>query len=129
MFEMSAAAVALAVPRLLLCGLDDALARQLEEALTDYRSLTCARMPEDAEQCSRMIRESGAHAVFGPADPAALKMLLDAAGGSAVPVIAVSHTADVRQWLDAMDAGAADCAAPPFEARQLRWMLLSLNRA
>jgi DNA-binding NtrC family response regulator len=109
--------------------LEDTLSRQLEEALTDYRLQTCARMPDTPGKCTRMVRDSGAQAVFGPADPDAMKMLLDAVTQCGLPFIAVSHTADVRQWLDAMDLGAADCAAPPFEPRHMDWMLSSLWQA
>ena len=43
-----------------------------------------------------------------------------------VPVVAVSRGAEVSEWLDAMDAGAVDCCALPFEHRTLCWILDSI---
>lgn len=39
------------------------------------------------------------------------------------PVVVVSDYPDVNGWLDALEAGAADYCAAPFEAIQLRWIL------
>jgi len=41
------------------------------------------------------------------------------------PVIVVSRVPEVNDWLDAMDAGAADYCAAPFEKEQLDWILES----
>lgn len=43
----------------------------------------------------------------------------------AFPVVVVSRIPDVNEWLDAMDAGAADYCAVPFEHEQLDWILHS----
>ena len=43
----------------------------------------------------------------------------------AFPVVVVSRVPDVNEWLDAMDAGAADYCAVPFEHEHLDWILHS----
>jgi len=38
----------------------------------------------------------------------------------------VSRFPDVKQWLDALDAGASDYCGAPFERVQLHWILNSV---
>jgi len=40
-----------------------------------------------------------------------------------LPVVVVSRLPEIEGWLDALEAGAADYCAAPFEASQLRWLL------
>ncbi|NWF85828.1 MAG: hypothetical protein HXY18_18575 [Bryobacteraceae bacterium] len=40
-----------------------------------------------------------------------------------LPVVVVSRLPEVDGWLDALEAGAADYCAAPFEPSQLRWLL------
>lgn len=40
-----------------------------------------------------------------------------------LPVVVVSRLPEVSDWLDALEAGAADYCAAPFEPTQLRWLL------
>ena len=42
-----------------------------------------------------------------------------------LPIIVVSRCPEVSEWLDAMDNGAADYCAAPFEMSQIRWILES----
>lgn len=39
------------------------------------------------------------------------------------PVVVVSRLPEVEGWLDALEEGAADYCAPPFETIQIRWLL------
>lgn len=39
------------------------------------------------------------------------------------PVVVVSRLPEVDGWLDALEEGAADYCAPPFETIQIRWLL------
>ncbi len=41
----------------------------------------------------------------------------------ALPVVVVSRAPDMTGWLDALEAGASDYCAAPFESIQLRWIL------
>jgi len=43
-----------------------------------------------------------------------------------LPVIVVSRFPEVKQWLDALDAGASDYCGAPFERVQLHWILNSV---
>jgi DNA-binding NtrC family response regulator len=41
------------------------------------------------------------------------------------PVVVVSRLAEVDDWLNALEAGAADYCTPPFETAALRWIVQS----
>ena len=43
-----------------------------------------------------------------------------------VPVVVVNRVAEIDQWLDALEAGAADYVAAPFEEIKIRWLLQAL---
>lgn len=47
----------------------------------------------------------------------------------ATPVIVVTRRAGTTQWLDALDAGAADYCGAPFERVQVRWIMESAIRS
>ena len=59
--------------------------------------------------------------VFCPAGAADLQQALSQFPH--VPVVVVSRLPDTGDWLDSLEAGAADYCAPPFETVQLRWLL------
>jgi len=42
-----------------------------------------------------------------------------------LPVVAVSRLPEVSAWLNALELGAADYCAPPFEPAQIHWILQS----
>ncbi len=46
-----------------------------------------------------------------------------------LPVIIASRTAEVADWLDALEAGAADYCAAPFEAAHVEWIVSAALRA
>jgi DNA-binding response OmpR family regulator len=41
----------------------------------------------------------------------------------APPVIVVTRLPEISRWIDALEAGAADYCAEPFEGSSIRWML------
>ena len=41
------------------------------------------------------------------------------------PVVVASRIPEVSDWLDALEAGASDYCAAPFEPAQIRWVLRS----
>jgi DNA-binding NtrC family response regulator len=45
-----------------------------------------------------------------------------------LPVIVVSRMPEVSEWLDAIEAGAADYCAAPFESAHIQWILSSTLR-
>ena len=44
-------------------------------------------------------------------------------------IVVVSRDAEVNPWLDAIEAGATDYCAAPFETAQVRWIVESSMRA
>lgn len=106
----------------LLLGLSDEVAIDLTKSLNEIsESLTVSREPlTELEQAAR------AGLVFCPPDPRLIEDLRRASKG--VRVIAVSRLAEVCDWLDAMEAGAHDYCAAPFEPSQVRWLLESSLR-
>ena len=40
-----------------------------------------------------------------------------------LPLVVVTRLPEVTVWLDALEAGAADYCAAPFEQQQIRWIL------
>ena len=59
--------------------------------------------------------------MFCPTDPWALRQALADYHGT--PVVVVSRLPEVDAWLNALEEGAADYCAAPFEAIQLSWLL------
>jgi DNA-binding NtrC family response regulator len=98
----------------LLAGLEPAVAEPLTQYL-EARGLTVssARKPGTSSECDL---------VFCQTRQPELKQWL---AQSHAPVVVVSQIPDVNDWLDAMDAGAADYCAAPFEREQLDWILES----
>ncbi len=45
-----------------------------------------------------------------------------------MPVVIVSRLPDTREWLEALELGAADYVAAPFESIQMRWLLEAHGR-
>lgn len=46
----------------------------------------------------------------------------------ALPFVIITDLPKTVEWLDALDAGATDYYCPPFEARQIRWVMESVSR-
>jgi DNA-binding NtrC family response regulator len=42
-----------------------------------------------------------------------------------LPFVVVTRVPETTEWLDALEAGATDYCAAPFEMRQLRWLMES----
>jgi hypothetical protein len=108
-------------PRILLYGLSPELSRELRDVL-----ITTRHVPEiDDEMRSGAVCWPEVDLVFCPAEPSALAKALAATAsqGSRLRVIATSRLPETGEWLDAMEAGAADYCAAPFEATQIRWLL------
>ncbi len=121
---MAAAATAISCPRLLLFGLEESLTADLMKSLAGaFDPVSLPALPGEPEAIRRILRDSGAKAVFISGAQPAMSRLIEAAAAVGLPAIVVTRTPDVREWLDAMDAGAADYAAPPFDPGQLVWML------
>lgn len=91
-----------------LAGLEAHVAAELQQAL-------------DSHGCRPVEAARAADIVFCPPSGRTLESMLREAAGR--PVIAVSRIPEVGQWLDALEAGAADYCAAPFENLHIRWLL------
>jgi DNA-binding NtrC family response regulator len=106
-----------------LVGLGEALASQLALAFDGYRTpIHSYSVPSD---WTSFLNELRVEFVFCMAEPELYMPLLEATRRikPELPVVVVSHSADVRGWLRALEAGAANYCAPPFEPAQIQWIL------
>jgi hypothetical protein len=110
---------------ILLFGLEAPLASELAGVLAGPdRTLVSASFSPTAGGMRKAI-PAGAGMVFCPADQRCYRLLLDFIRRERpdLPVVVVSRRAEVSDWLDAIEAGAADYCSPPFEPAQVRWIV------
>lgn len=107
----------------LLFGLDTGLADQLMETL--YPLCSHVHTLPASEECVRALQRFRPDLVFCSSEPARFHDVLNAKLRLElpVPIVAVSRIPEVSEWLDAMDAGAADYCGAPFESRDIEWIL------
>jgi DNA-binding response OmpR family regulator len=110
---------------ILLCGLDDTLAAELSEVLTRHRVTRVS--VRDTEGLLDRLLQFRPDVLFCSSERRVFDAVIGAVRtlGLSIPVIAVSRTPDVAEWLDAMDSGAADYCGAPFEFRSVDWILQS----
>jgi two-component system, response regulator FlrC len=111
----------------LILGLDSGLRDELKSAL--HKDDPTVRTTEESENndCSGEIARLQPDIVFCPATSSCFKQILEVVRKvhPGLPVVVVSRFPEVSEWLDAMDAGASDYFASPFEPVQVRWILES----
>ena len=107
--------------RILLYELHEDLLCELRDALISARLVPAI----EEEVAPQAMDWSQYDLVFCPAASAILQQVLAAAAGQMkrLRVIAVSRLPDVQEWLDAIELGAIDYFAPPFEQSQVRWLM------
>lgn len=112
--------------KVLLYGLDDRLADELNSALRDLAETLRAENAQDVSHCLNGRDATPPELIFCSFENG-LEALLHSVSREShgVPVIAVSRHAEVHQWIDAIEAGAADYCAAPFESGHMRWLLQS----
>jgi DNA-binding NtrC family response regulator len=108
--------------RVVFIGLEEATACQIG------RALTAQRHEIEHRQRDVVMRDlTGADIVFAGGDSSdylpLLKRLREARPG--LPVVVVTRLPEVVQWLDALEAGATDYCAAPFEMQQVQWVMES----
>ena len=103
--------------RVLLAGIEHQLATDLARHLS-ARGLEVHR----AETLEATNKQPSYDLVFCETRQPGLQELLRSIE---TPVVVVSRVPEVNEWLDAMDAGATDYCAAPFEREQLDWILES----
>ncbi|HWR53644.1 MAG TPA: response regulator [Bryobacteraceae bacterium] len=114
--------------RVVLLGLEEGLAAELGSVLKSQEHTVIAEPYHQPSECPRLLRKVGADIVFCPAERGrylALLKALERDSEAPPPVIVVSRTPEVADWLDAMEAGASDYCTAPFEPTHIAWILQS----
>ncbi len=110
---------------IMLFALDSSLATELAGALSfESRAYHLAPFEPTAEGVKAAVRSDTA-LVFCSADRQTYTLLLNLIKqeGLELPVVVVSRHPQTDEWLNAIEAGAADYCSPPFEAFQISWII------
>lgn len=105
--------------------LDESLTAQLSDAVSqpgsEFYSTT------SAAECISVAEQQGAEVVFCNSDRREYQSLLRALkqSGLQLPVVVVSRIPETSEWLDALEAGATDYCAAPFERQHISWLVHS----
>jgi len=113
-------------PTVVLMGLEG-LGEELGQILSQQGYTVCLGPLLPRDVALELIDQAGAGIVFCPAEPEHCAPLLEVmkAEKPELPVVAVSRLPEVSLWLGALELGAADYCAPPFEPVQIKWILQS----
>ncbi len=111
--------------RVVLFGLDDVLASELATVLAEQKQDVYAQPFQSPPECIRTLDRLGADVVFCSSERDKYLPLLNEVSRQKpeLPVIIVSRTPEVSEWLDAIEAGASDYCAAPFESSHIQWIL------
>jgi DNA-binding response OmpR family regulator len=104
----------------LMMGLDDAIAQQIEKITTQANHSvrrSAMKIEFDARPEADLVFVSGDQ----PDYLSTLRSIR--AYRNAPPVIVVTRLPETADWLDSLEAGAADYCSAPFEPVQIRWIL------
>jgi DNA-binding NtrC family response regulator len=110
---------------IMLFALDKSLATELAGALSfESRAFHLAPFEPTAEGVKAAVHSDTA-LVFCSADRQTYTLLLNLIKqeGLELPVVVVSRHPQTDEWLDAIEAGAADYCSPPFESFQISWII------
>jgi DNA-binding response OmpR family regulator len=110
--------------KILLLGLDDPSMVALCAILADQsHSVSAEPFPSPEQSSSEAITD--AEVVCCPAElrqyNAVVRSMREK--GSSAPVVVVSSSTDVHEWLDAIEAGAWDYVSAPFEPKHIQNVL------
>lgn len=113
--------------KIILFGLDDDLAENSRKVLAEQGHVVFDFPYLPAAQALTVIEQIQANFVFCAAEPEIYTALLTAIrqNTAGLPLVVVSRVPETSAWLDALQAGASDYCAPPFESASMRWMLES----
>lgn len=111
--------------KVVLLGLESSLAAELGRVLTKQEQAVYAAPFQSAPENVGFVGRIGADVIFCPADRRQYLELLATLNQNnlELPVIVVSRTPEVSEWLDAIEAGASDYCAAPFESSHIQWIL------
>ena len=111
--------------KVLLFGLDGALSMELRHALGAEAKVVWSGPASSVPDCLHVIRRESPELVFCGSDRRCVVTVLEAVRQVTprLPVVVASPYPEVGQWLDAIEAGAADYCAAPFEISQIQWII------
>jgi len=109
----------------ILHELDERLAAQLCRAA--FKPGQAFYLARSTSECLSLAERVRAGVVFCNSEPRRYQALLNEMKrqGLRLPVIVVSRIPEVSEWLDALDAGASDYCAAPFEPQHMAWLIES----
>ena len=110
----------------LIHGLPEQLRGQLAEALCGQGG-NGALMRQQGPVTARDLSRNQVDIIFCSSDQESCLPVLQQVRQAKrqIPVVVVSEEPEFDQWLDAMEAGASDYCAAPFNREHLGWMLAS----
>ncbi|HLW78871.1 MAG TPA: hypothetical protein VKU44_04645 [Terriglobia bacterium] len=115
------------VSSVVLLGLAENLVPELAQALAG-KQLRVRSLPfPGPASLSSVIEGLDAEVVFCAAEPTQYTSVLEAIGHQKprIRLVVVSRQPEVAEWIEALEAGAWDYCAPPFDSTQLSWILAS----
>jgi DNA-binding NtrC family response regulator len=112
--------------RIVLFGLSDSLTVELERVLSlEDRVKVYTHRSVPGPHSLNLLKTLRADVVFCAAEPERCRPLLEAMRQKRMnlPVVVVSRNAETANWVLALEAGAQDYCAPPFEPSHIHWIL------
>jgi DNA-binding NtrC family response regulator len=110
--------------KVLLFQLEENLKQELEPVLTNAQLALDPEACSNLAECRNRIEEQRPYMVFSHFSPDLVELLHSLKEPvSRTPVIVVSRDPNAHEWIEAMEAGAADYCAAPFELHQIRWIV------
>ena len=105
--------------RVALVGLEEAAATELGRALKSDHEIQRKPVNTTVEDLA------DSDIVFADGDRRRYMSLLRGIREKrpAMPLVVVTRTAELSNWLDALEAGATDYCSAPFQAREMRWLV------
>ncbi len=112
--------------RVLFFGLEPVVADGLKAILGQHEIVETGN--ESASACAADIAAKTPDVVFCGSQKRCRESALQAVAISRpwTPVVVASRQPETSEWLDALEAGAADYCSAPFESRQVSWILESI---
>jgi len=111
----------LAEAKVILFGLESSLATELRDALRRCSHASISDPMQSSGQTLAYLTTETVDLIFCGPDLHSVKTLRRLNPNTSIVV--VSRVPEVMDWLDAIEAGADDYCAPPFEDSHIRWIL------
>jgi len=116
---------------ILLLGLADALASALQKALPEQGWAVQSQPCVSGSPVWGLKEGLAADLIFCAAERGSCKARLEEVKRKRpdLPVVIVSCYPETSDWLDAIEAGASDYCAPPFDPAHIRWVVQNALRS